>query len=197
MSSKKALGTDASRPPNTWVQTERAAHEGWATLAIRSPRASALLHLLVARMGPQNAVVVSQKTLAKMLGCNERTIRNALTDLTTGNWVQVVRVNGPGTVAAYVVNDRVAWGQPRADLHLSVFSATVIADAEDQPQETLSTVPLRRLPALFPGEQALPHGPGEPPPSQTLLEGMEPSLQRDPHTLDWVNGGTDRDQEGQ
>ena len=191
MNKKRQLGADASAPPRTWVQTERAAHETWAALAIQSPRASALLHLLVARMGPQNAVVVSQKTLAKMLGCNERTIRNALTDLTAGNWVQVVRVNGPGTVAAYVVNDRVAWGQPRADLHMSVFSATVIADAEDQTAETMQTVPLRRLPALFPGETALPSGPGAPPPSQPLLEGMEPSLTRDPNTLDWVNGAAD------
>lgn len=191
MNKKRQLGADASAPPRTWVQTERAAHETWAALAIQSPRASALLHLLVARMGPQNAVVVSQKTLAKMLGCNERTIRNALADLTAGNWVQVVRVNGPGTVAAYVVNDRVAWGQPRSDLHMSVFSATVIADAEDQPAETMQTVPLRRLPALFPGETALPSGPGAPPPSQPLLDGMEPSLTRDPNTLDWVNGVAD------
>lgn len=160
---------------------------------MQSPRAAALLHVLVARMGQQNAVVVSQKTLAKLMGCTERTIRNALVDLTAGNWVQIVRVNGPGTAAAYVVNDRVAWGQPRADLHMSVFSATVIADAEDQPPETMQSVPLRRLPALFPGEMALPSGPGSPPPSQALLDGLEPSLQRDPDTLDWVNGSTDRE----
>lgn len=192
MDRKKALGVNATNPPKTWVQTERAAHEAWAALAIQSPRAAALLHVLVARMGQQNAVVVSQKTLAKLMGCTERTIRNALVDLTAGNWVQIVRVNGPGTAAAYVVNDRVAWGQPRADLHMSVFSATVIADAEDQPPETMQSVPLRRLPALFPGEMALPAGPGSPPPSQALLDGMEPSLQRDPDTLDWVNGSTDR-----
>ena len=193
MDRKKALGVNATNPPKTWVQTERAAHEAWAALAMQSPRAAALLHVLVARMGQQNAVVVSQKTLAKLMGCTERTIRNALVDLTAGNWVQIVRVNGPGTAAAYVVNDRVAWGQPRADLHMSVFSATVIADAEDQPSETMQTVPLRRLPALFPGEMAIPSGPNSPPPSQSLLEGMEPSLHRDPNTLDWVNGAADRD----
>jgi len=193
MDRKKSLGVNATNPPKTWVQTERAAHEAWAALAMQSPRAAALLHVLVARMGQQNAVVVSQKTLAKLMGCTERTIRNALVDLTAGNWVQIVRVNGPGTAAAYVVNDRVAWGQPRADLHMSVFSATVIADAEDQPPETMQSVPLRRLPALFPGEMALPSGPGSPPPSQALLDGLEPSLQRDPDTLDWVNGSTDRE----
>jgi len=55
----------------------------------------------------------------------------------------------------------------------------------------MRSVPLRRLPALFPGEMAIPSGPGSPPPSQALLEGLEPSLQRDPDTIDWVNGTAD------
>ena len=41
---------------------------------MNSPRAAALMHHLVARMGHQNAVVVSHKTLAKMMGCGTRTI---------------------------------------------------------------------------------------------------------------------------
>jgi hypothetical protein len=85
-------------------------------------------------------------------------------------------MNGPGTVAAYVVNDRVAWGQPRDQLRLSVFSATVVADAEDQDPLTLESADLRRIPSLFPGERQLPTGPGAEPPSQPTLGGMEPDL---------------------
>ncbi|WP_340070673.1 helix-turn-helix domain-containing protein, partial [Klebsiella pneumoniae] len=91
----------------------------------RKPRAAMLLHHLVAQMGHQNAVVVSQKTLAKMMGVTDRTVRAAITDLVAERWVSVVKLNGPGTVSAYVVNDRVAWGQPRDQLRLSVFSAAV------------------------------------------------------------------------
>jgi len=160
----------------TWVQTERVAHEAWAGLIARKPRAAQLMHLLVAQMGQQNAVVVSQKTLAKLMKCSLRTTQYAIADLSTERWIQVVKMNGPGSVAAYVVNDRVAWGQPRDQLRLSVFSATVIADAEDQTDDTLGSTDLRRIPLLYPGERQLPTGPGEDPPSQPSISGIEPDL---------------------
>ena len=60
----------AMRPParGTFVQTDRATHEAWARLTARRPAASAVLHLLSGNIGHQNAVVVSQKTIAKILG---------------------------------------------------------------------------------------------------------------------------------
>ena len=138
--------------------------------------AAAVLHTLVARMGDQNAVVVSQKTLAALIGVTDRTIRNAIQVLVAENWVQVVRLNGPGTVSAYVVNSAVAWGQPRDQLHLAAFTAAVIADAADQEAITLEHRDLRKIPMLYPGERQLPTGPGEDPPSQPAIEGMEPDL---------------------
>ena len=173
---------------SAWVQTERKAHEAWSRMWIKKPTAAALMHLLVAQMGHQNAVVVSQKVLAKLLGVTDRTVRTAIADLSAEKWIQVVKMNGPGTVAAYVVNDRVAWGQPRDQLRLSVFSATVVADAGDQDAATLSLGDLRRIPTLFAGERQLPVGPGEDPPSQPSIPGMEPdlpSIVRDADGKEW------------
>lgn len=170
------IGTPANPKPGQWVQTERKAHEAWANLISRKPRAAILLHHLVAQMGHQNAVVASQKTLAKLAKCSLRTVQYAISDLVSERWIQVVKLNGPGTVSAYIVNDRVAWGQPRGELVLSVFSATVIADKDDQDPATMGSTDLRRIPTLYPGEQQLPTGPGEPPPSQTILDGLEPDL---------------------
>lgn len=170
------IGAPAKNKPGQWVQTERKAHEEWANLIGRKPRAAALLHHLVAQMGHQNAVMVSQKTLAKIMGASLDTVKRALRDLEAERWIQIVKMNGPGTVAAYVVNDRVAWGQPRDQLRLSVFSASVVADAEDQDPLTLEHGNLRRIPSLFPGERQLPVGPGEDPPSQPSIEGLEPDL---------------------
>lgn len=158
-----------------WVQTERKAHEAWANLIARKPRAAQLLHHLVAQMGHQNAVVVSQKILAQLMGVTDRTVRTAIADLVSENWVQVVRI-GKGKEAAYVVNDRVAWGQSRDQLRLSTFSATVIADLDDQDSEALEHRDLRRIPTLYPGEQQLPSGTGLAPPSQPALEGLEHDL---------------------
>ena len=175
-SHNEAIGTPANPKPGQWVQTERKAHEAWANLIARNPRAAILLHHLVAQMGHQNAVVVSQKTLAKLVRCSLRTVQYAISDLVAEHWIQVVKLNGPGTISAYVVNDRVAWGQPRGELVLSVFSAAVVADKDDQDPATMDSTALRRIPTLYPGEQQLPSGPHEDPPSQPCLPDMEPDL---------------------
>lgn len=169
-----AVGTPATPKTGQWVQTERKAHEAWAGLIARKPRAAQLLHQLVAQMGHQNAVVVSQSVLAKLMGCSVETVKRAVRDLSSEGWVQVVRI-GKGKEAAYVVNDRVAWGQPREQLRLSTFSATVIADIDDQ-DEDFPPIDLRRIPTLYPGERQLPGGAGLAPPSQPTLDGMEHDL---------------------
>lgn len=168
------VGIPATPKTGQWVQTERKAHEAWAGLIARKPRAAQLLHQLVAQMGHQNAVVVSQSVLAKLMGCSVETVKRAVRDLSSEGWVQVVRI-GKGKEAAYVVNDRVAWGQPRDQLRLSTFSATVIADIDDQ-DEDFPPVDLRRIPTLYPGERQLPGGDGLAPPSQPALDGMEHDL---------------------
>lgn len=170
------VGISAQSKPGQWVQTERKAHEAWAGLIARQPRAAELLHHLVAHMGHQNAVVIPQKIIAKLMGRSIDTVQRALRTLEAEKWIQIVKMNGPGTVAAYIVNDKVAWGQPRDQLRLSVFSANVIADASDQDAGTLERNDLRRIPTLYPGEAQLPTGAGIEPPSQPSIEGMEPDL---------------------
>lgn len=176
VSAPPAIGVPAKNKPGQWVQTERKAHEAWANLIGRKPKAAMLLHHLVAQMGHQNAVVISQKTLAKLMSCSTDTVQRSLSVLEAEHWIQIVKMNGPGTVAAYVVNDRVAWGQPRDQLRLSVFSATVVADHADQDTAALEHSDLRRIPTLYPGEMQLPMGQGEEPPSQPSMPGWEPDL---------------------
>ena len=171
----EAIGTAAKNKPGQWVQTERKTHEAWARLVMRKPRAAALAHHLVAQMGHQNAVVISQALLAKLMGCSQDTVQRAVRDLVAERWIAVVRL-GKGKEAAYVINDRVAWGQQRDRLHLSTFSATVVADFDDQEESLLGHGSLHRLPMLYPGEMQLPSGPGEDPPSQPSMPGMETDL---------------------
>lgn len=136
-----------------------------------------VLHHLVAKMGHQNAVVIGQKTLATLLDCHPDTVKRAIADLVKDRWIQVIQIGGRGTVNAYVVNDSVAWGQARDQRqHLSQFSAQVIADAQDQSPAALQSTQLRRLPLIYPPEQALPSGLGEPG-AQMLLDGMEPVIE--------------------
>jgi len=164
--------------PGAWVQTERKTHEQWAALMRRSPRAAELMHLLVARVGPHNAVVASQKTLAKLMQRHVNTVAAAIKDLHAGNWIEVRQVGDRGTVNAYIINDRVAWSGPRDGLRYSLFSAAVVVSDEEQPDraELGLQTPLKQLPRMFPGERQLPSGPGEEPPSQPCLDGLEPDL---------------------
>lgn len=167
----KAIGRELQN--SGWVQTDKKAHEAWARFTLQKPTASALLHYMCAYMVDQNALVVAQSVLAKRLGVSTRTIATAISDLAANQWIQIVRL-GKGKECAYVVNDRVAWDKPRGKLNLSLFSANVVADADDQVE--LEGPALKRIPVLFPGERQLPTGPGEDPPSQPALEGMEPDL---------------------
>ena len=168
-------GAETPQQRPNWVQTDRKVHELWASLGMRKPAASAVLHCLTACVGDRNAVVIAQKTLAKMVGVSDRTIRTALSVLEQEHWIQIVRI-GKGKEAAYILNDRVAWTRKRTDLKLSLFTAEIIADAEDQSEATLSKAPLNRLPRMFDNERQLPTGPGLPPPSEPFLDGMEPDL---------------------
>lgn len=168
-----------ARPGRTFIQTDRATHEAWAKLMSENNTSARLMHVLCAQMDDgTNAVVVSQRTLAKLMGVTDRTIRTALKPLVDGLWIQVVQIGQTGSVNAYVLNSTVAWTRSRNDLRLSTFHARVIADATDQARGTPVTPvtgKLRTVPLLHSGDELLPSGQGLPPPSQPSLLGLEPS----------------------
>lgn len=159
-----------------WVQTERKAHEAWAALIRKSPMAAQIMHLLTAQVGDGNAVLMSQKNLARLVQGSERGVRDALKLLSNDNWIEIRQVGGRGTVNAYIINDRVAWSGKRDGIRYSLFSANVVVSDDEQPdaQDLGKQEPLRRLPMA--GENQLPAGPGLPPPSQMFLNDMEPEL---------------------
>lgn len=176
MTSRKSIGTKRVSP-GTWVQTERSSHEAWAALSMSSPKAAALLHVLCAKMDTgTNALACSQEVLARLLGVSVSTVKRALSILEEGRWIQILSL-GKGATKAYVVNSRVAWSKAREGLSLAHFQASVLADLDDQSPIALTSENLRRIPVIIhDGERQLPAGPGEPPPSQPLLEGCEPEL---------------------
>jgi hypothetical protein len=177
MGRERTLGL-TTRPRGSWVQTELAAHEKWAKLAVSNPRASSVLHVLLAHMGRGNAVVISQKTLAKLAECSRATLQRALEALKEGNWIEVRQIGVSGTTNAYIINDRVAWYGNRDGRRYSLFSATVVVSEEEQPdrEELGRQERLQRIPELYPGEHLLPAGDGLPPPSEPALPGFESEI---------------------
>jgi len=165
-------------PSGSWLQTERAAHEAWAKLIAEAPKAAQLMHLLVARIGENNAVVISQKNLIRLMGASRPTVQRAVRKLKDDLWIEVRQIGDRGTTNAYVINDRVAWLGRRDGIRYSLFSAAVIISDDEQPDaaELDHQEPLRRIPSIGRGEQQLPTGPGLAPPSEPTFPGMEVDL---------------------
>lgn len=167
-----------------FVQTERQAHEAWFSLTLTKPLAAAILHKLVALLDDKNGgiVVISNNTLASMIGCHERTIRRATHDLEEGQWLQKIKLSK--TVQGYAINSAVGWcGFVSDKANLAAFTATVIVPQEDIP----APVQLRRIPVLYPpGEVATPRETGGESGSQMLIPGTEPSVNLKPAAKDFT-----------
>jgi DNA-binding MarR family transcriptional regulator len=173
---KERATLPAKKNRGHFVQTDRAAHEAWARLGTKHPAASAMLHVLAANVGEQNAVVASHKVLAKLMGSSPSTVKRALRTLEQGNWIEVAQIGANGTVNAYVLNSRVAWAEGRDKLRYSRLQAEVLLSEEEQAAGSLEAdkEALHKLPRL--GELQIPSGQGLPPTSQPAFPGMEPDL---------------------
>ena len=187
MATTRQLGLTTSAGP--WVQVDRKALEKWAQLTLSKPRAAAVLQLLLANMGRHNAVIISQSTMARLLGINLRTVQRAVETLKDQNWIEVRQIGQTGTTNAYIVNDRVAWSGKRDGIRYSLFSAAVVVSEDEQPDKGRidDLDPLENVPTMYPGEQQLPTGDGLEPPSEPAIPGLEhdlPARQPEHHQTD-------------
>ena len=187
MANTRQLGLTTSAGP--WVQVDRKALEKWAQLTLSKPKAAAVLQLLLANMGRHNAVIISQSTMARLLGINLRTVQRAVETLKDQNWIEVRQIGQTGTTNAYIVNDRVAWSGKRDGIRYSLFSAAVVISEDEQPDKGIidELEPLENVPTMYPGEQQLPTGDGLEPPSEPAIPGLEndlPSKQPEHHQTD-------------
>jgi len=154
MTHKKLGVPDKRSTPNaSWVQIQRSSLRDLEVLATENPSACRLLLALVRHMDGQNAVIMSREAMGMIIGASRATAVRALSHLRQQRWVEIIKV---GNLSAVVVNSRVAWAQHSKLRHAAIFSATVIATADDQDAETLSMdrEPLRRVPVLIPPELA-------------------------------------------
>ncbi|RYF35512.1 MAG: helix-turn-helix domain-containing protein, partial [Cytophagaceae bacterium] len=110
------MALPAQKAKGHWVQTDRSSHEAWAALTKKSPLAAQVMHLLAARVGEHNAVVISQGTLAQLAGASRRGVQNAIAVLERERWIELRQIGDRGTVNAHVINDRVVWTGPRDGL---------------------------------------------------------------------------------
>ena len=164
---------------------ELMALEGLSELIDRAPKAAKLIVALIRRMPPGGGgvVVVSRETMKELMGCSMPTVDRSLKILMDEGWVQRIKIGGASALA---INRRVAWVGPRGDLQHAVFDATVIASRSEQDAAALNPPPARQVPILEHGEVPIPTGDGIDPPSQQLLDGVEPpAVVRDGAGREW------------
>lgn len=144
----KVLASDMSK--NGWVQTEKQIHIAWMKLGKKDRNAADLMHLLVALADKQSAVVTSRKVLAAKMDVSESTIKRAIVTLREDRWIETVQLGGKGGINAYVINSRVAWSDSREKLSTAIFTATVVADKDDQAD--MLDGDLVKIPTIVTGE---------------------------------------------
>lgn len=164
-----------------FAMVELLALERLGNLISRAPKAAELVVALIRRMqaGSSGVVVCSRETMRELLGCSMPTVERALRLLIEEGWVQRIRIGGAHALA---INHRVAWIGSRGDIQHAVFGATVIASRSEQDAIALNPPPMKNLPILQPGEEAVPFGEGIDPPSQKVLDGMHATASIDPDT---------------
>lgn len=97
-----------------------------------NPTAMKLFWWLISHMDRRNALVVSQKTLAEVLECTDRTIRTAVADLKSKKVLTVLK---SGSSNVYIINSNVAWKGEALDKKYAQFEATVYLSSSEQEPE--------------------------------------------------------------
>lgn len=152
-----------------FVQYTRGYLRDQRSLARRSPAAWQVFTLLVERMNKSNAIVISQATIAGILGYTRTTINSAVKLLESENWVQIIKV---GQVNAYVINSKVVWrDHSGSGKRFSGFFAQVVASEDEQthPIEQWDNIELKNVPVLMPGDLPVVTDEDLPPPDQKDL----------------------------
>lgn len=155
------------KDPADFVQVTRGYLKDMRELARRSQPAHQILWLLTERMNKTNAVVMSQATMAQILGYSPATIKRGVALLKDERWVQTVNI---GTANGYIVNSKVLWRDRGGKRYASFFAEVVVSESEQiRPIEDWDGVELRQMPILRPGERPLVDNSKVPPPDQQEL----------------------------
>ncbi|WP_312938417.1 replication/maintenance protein RepL [Stutzerimonas nitrititolerans] len=158
-----------------FVQVSRKYLDDLDDLGFRSKAARKLLTNLVKAMNRQNAVMVSQGSLAKLTGLSTPTVKRAIALLREEQWIEVLKV---GTSNVYRVNSSVFW-TARADGRWASFSAEILVNYDEQDEFTKeqATNPpktsLRHIPVLSAQEDVVVTGTelgSEDPPEQAQID---------------------------
>ena len=114
-------------------------------LALKYPKARAILDFLVQQMDNHNAVMCSYKVLSEMLDVSSETIRRSIKVLKEKGFIAVFK---SGASNVYAVNDDLYWKSYGKNIWQSKFPANVVLSLSEQDKELQQKVMKERLTAV-------------------------------------------------
>lgn len=106
-------------------------------LAVKHPKAHAILYFLVDQMDQYNAVMCSYKVLEEVLEISTPTVTRNIKVLKDNGFIQVLK---SGTSNVYTINDSVYWKSWGNNRRYSKFPANVVLSATEQDKENQAKI---------------------------------------------------------
>lgn len=120
-------------PFSRWSQFNLEHTKELMWLAMKHPKAHAILYFLVDQMDDYNAVMCSYQVLQEVLGVGQATIARNIKVLKENGFIEILK---SGTSNVYAVNDSVYWKTWGNKKKYSKFPANVVLSLSEQDEET-------------------------------------------------------------
>jgi DNA-binding transcriptional ArsR family regulator len=130
---EEARKREKNSPFTRWTQFNLEHTKELMWLALKHPKAHAILYFLVDQMDEYNAVMCSTKVLEEVLGISRQTISKNITLLKENGFIAVLK---SGTSNVYTINDKVYWKTSGNKQQYSKFPANVVLSMSEQDEFT-------------------------------------------------------------
>lgn len=119
-------------PFSRWTQFNNEHTKELMLLAIKYPKAHAILYFLVDQMDNYNACLCSYKVMQEVLGCGQATIARNIKTLKDLGFLAVLK---SGNANVYTINDKVYWKSWSNNRKYSKFPANVVLAMSEQDED--------------------------------------------------------------
>lgn len=126
---EEAHKRDKNSPFGRWTQYNNEHTKEMMWLALKHPKAHAILLFLVDQMDTYNAVICSMQVLQEVLEIGRTTASNAIKVLKDNGFIAVLK---SGTSNVYAINDSVYWKSWGNKKQYSKFPANVVLALSEQ-----------------------------------------------------------------
>jgi hypothetical protein len=124
---RKSADVKEANPP--FIQFYKHSFGYVRKLMLEYPTAANVFMFLVENMGDDNALIVSQSTMADYMGLSRRTIQSATNYLFDNKYIDILKT---GTSNIYCINADIAWQQSHSKKKFAKFAARVIISESEQ-----------------------------------------------------------------